>query len=96
MIDDDLDQDDLDITEDDETESLESVAEEEEVAAADDGDDDEVVVSSASSRSSKSRTIDEEALPSVEAKQKERDELAKAMEAFLARGGQVQEIESNS
>jgi uncharacterized protein (DUF1330 family) len=33
-------------------------------------------------------------LPSVEAKNKERDALAKAMEEFLARGGKVQEVES--
>lgn len=96
MIDDDLEQDDLDMTEDDDTESLESVAEEEEVAADDGEDDDEAVASSGSSRSSKSRVVEEDALPSVEAKQKERDELARAMEAFLARGGQVQEIEPNS
>ena len=31
----------------------------------------------------------------MEAKQKERDALAKAMEEFLARGGAVQEIEPN-
>ena len=37
----------------------------------------------------------EEELPSVEAKQKERDALAKAMEEFLSRGGKVQEIEPN-
>ena len=38
-------------------------------------------------------SIDE--LPSVEAKNKERDALAKAMEEFLARGGKVQEVEAN-
>lgn len=36
-----------------------------------------------------------EDLPTPEAKQRERDELAKAMEEFLARGGQVQAIEDN-
>ena len=34
-------------------------------------------------------------MPSMEAKQKERDALAKAMEEFLARGGKVQEVEAN-
>ena len=34
-------------------------------------------------------------MPSIEAKQKERDALAEAMAAFLARGGQVQAIEPN-
>jgi hypothetical protein len=37
----------------------------------------------------------EEELPSVEAKQKDRDALARAMEEFLARGGKVQEVEPN-
>lgn len=31
-------------------------------------------------------------LPSLEAKQKEREELAKAMEEFLKRGGKVEEV----
>ncbi|MDY7562748.1 hypothetical protein QN382_02770 [Pseudomonas sp. 10B1] len=34
-------------------------------------------------------------LPSVEAKNKERDALARAMEEFLAKGGTVQEVEAN-
>ena len=38
-------------------------------------------------------SVDE--LPSIEAKNKERDALAKAMEEFLARGGKVQEVEAN-
>ena len=38
---------------------------------------------------------EEEELPSVEAKQKDRDALARAMEEFLNRGGKVQEIEPN-
>ena len=38
-------------------------------------------------------SVDE--LPSVEAKNKERDALARAMEEFLARGGKVQEVEAN-
>ncbi|MQK16678.1 hypothetical protein EIZ80_24450, partial [Escherichia coli] len=44
----------------------------------------------------KAKAADEvEELPSVEAKQKERDALAMAMEEFLSRGGKVQEIEPN-
>ena len=38
---------------------------------------------------------DTEDLPTPEAKQRERDELARAIEAFLAKGGKVQEIEPN-
>jgi hypothetical protein len=34
-------------------------------------------------------------LPSVEAKNKERDALARAMEEFLSKGGKVQEVEAN-
>ena len=34
-------------------------------------------------------------LPRVEAKNKERDALARAMEEFLAKGGKVQEVEAN-
>ena len=37
----------------------------------------------------------EEELPSIEAKQKERDALARAMEEFLARGGKVQQVDDN-
>jgi len=36
-----------------------------------------------------------EEVPSLEAKQRERDALARAMEEFLARGGKVQEVEDN-
>jgi hypothetical protein len=38
-------------------------------------------------------SVDE--LPSVEAKNKERDALARAMEEFLSRGGKIQEVEAN-
>ena len=34
-------------------------------------------------------------LPSIEAKNKERDALARAMEEFLSKGGKVQEVEAN-
>ncbi|WP_462380662.1 transcriptional regulator SutA [Pseudomonas sp. Marseille-QA0892] len=43
----------------------------------------------------KAKAVEPEELPSVEAKQRERDALAKAMEEFLSRGGRVQEIEPN-
>lgn len=41
----------------------------------------------------KAKTVEEE-LPSVEAKRKERDALAEAMAAFLARGGKIQSVET--
>lgn len=62
----------------------------------DDGDDDDsdgLVKSKSKSKSKAKAVVDE--MPSIEAKQKERDALAEAMAAFLARGGQVQAIEPN-
>lgn len=44
---------------------------------------------------SKAKAVVEEELPSVEAKRKERDALAEAMAAFLARGGKIQSVESS-
>jgi len=43
----------------------------------------------------KAKAVEPDELPSLEAKQKEREALARAMEEFLARGGQVQEVEPN-
>jgi uncharacterized protein YdaU (DUF1376 family) len=89
MSDEDLEQDDLDGADEDEGEEL---------AAADDGDsgddegDGEAV---ASGKKSKAKAVEVDEMPSVEAKQKERDALAKAMEEFLSRGGKVQEVEPN-
>jgi hypothetical protein len=88
MSDEDLEQDDLEGADEDDGEEL---------AAADDGDsgdegDGEVV---AGGKKSKAKAVEVDELPSIEAKQKERDALAKAMEDFLARGGKVQEVEPN-
>ena len=87
--------------EDLEHEELEGAEDEgEELAAADDGDsnddgdgDDEIVPVSKSKKTKAAVDVDD--LPSVEAKQKERDALARAMEEFLSRGGKVQEVEAN-
>ncbi|VXB95207.1 transcriptional regulator SutA [Pseudomonas sp. 8O] len=89
MSDEDLEQDDLEGADEDDGEEL---------AAADDGDssDDEgdgAVV--ASGKKSKAKAVEVDELPSIEAKQKERDALARAMEEFLSRGGKVQEVEPN-
>ncbi|MCY1531708.1 Transcriptional regulator SutA [compost metagenome] len=90
MSDEDLEQDELEGADEDDGEEL---------AAADDGDsgddvDDEVVAPGKSKAKAKA-AVDIDELPSIEAKQKERDALARAMEEFLARGGKVQEVEPN-
>lgn len=82
---DDLDIDDVDDIDDDVDDD--SVEED----SVDDGSD--AVVTPSRVKSKAAVSADE--LPSVEAKQKERDALAKAMEDFLARGGKVQEVENN-
>lgn len=92
MSDEELEQDDLDVSEDDDGEELD--------AAADDGDvsDDEGTDSERATptpKKAKAKAVELEELPSLEAKQRERDELARAMEEYLARGGRVQEVEPN-
>lgn len=89
MSDDDLENDDLEVGDEDETEEgLEAAAED---VADDDGAD--IPAPTAKGKAKAAVSVDE--LPSVEAKNKERDALAKAMEEFLARGGKVQEVEAN-
>lgn len=83
-IDDVDDVDDLDVDDDD----LEVDAVVDDDSAADDSEP--VGTPARAKRKTSSSVID---LPSVEAKQKERDELAKAMEEFLQRGGKVQEVD---
>lgn len=88
MSDEDLEQDELEGAED-EGEELASAAED------DDGDgDDDGEVRVTPSKKVKA-AVELEELPSIEAKQKDRDALARAMEEFLARGGRVQEVEDN-
>lgn len=90
MSDEELEQDDLEGADEDDGEELEAAD------AGDDGEDDGSDAVEPSKPSKKAKAAEEvEELPSVEAKQKERDALAKAMEEFLARGGAVQEIEPN-
>ena len=89
MSDDDLENDELEVGDDDETEEgLEAAAED---VAEDDGG--EAPAPAAKGKAKAAVSVDE--LPSVEAKNKERDALAKAMEEFLAKGGKVQEVEAN-
>ncbi|UVL34649.1 hypothetical protein LOY43_27605 [Pseudomonas sp. B21-041] len=89
MSDDDLENDDLEVGDEDEAEEgLEAVADD---AAEDDGGD--TPAPAAKGKAKAAVSVDE--LPSIEAKNKERDALAKAMEEFLSRGGKVQEVEAN-
>ncbi|MDU9391065.1 transcriptional regulator SutA [Pseudomonas japonica] len=89
MSDDDLENDDLEVGDDEEgDEGLEAAADD---VADDSGDDSPAPAAKGKSKAAVS--VDE--MPSMEAKQKERDALAKAMEDFLARGGKVQEVEAN-
>ncbi|WP_268798888.1 transcriptional regulator SutA [Pseudomonas huanghezhanensis] len=71
----------------------------EELAAAPEEDgseaDDGAEVSSTPAKGKAKAAVSVDELPSVEAKNKERDALARAMEEFLARGGKVQEVEAN-
>ncbi|ATN09949.1 hypothetical protein E1K68_27715 [Pseudomonas sp. B2021] len=93
MSDDDLEQDDLEVGDEDDTEDgLEAVAADDVAEDADDsvGDD---AAPKAKGKAKAAVSVDE--LPSVEAKNKERDALARAMEEFLAKGGKVQEVEAN-
>lgn len=89
MSDDDLENDDLEVGDEDEAEEgLEAAAED---VADDSGED--TPAPAAKGKAKAAVSVDE--LPSIEAKNKERDALAKAMEEFLARGGKVQEVEAN-
>ena len=61
--------------------------------ADDSPDSDSERVVAPSKKTKKPGTVEE--LPSMEAKRKEREALARAMEEYLSRGGQVQEVEPN-
>lgn len=88
MSDEELEQDELEGAED-EGEELATAADD------DDGDgDDDGEVRVAPGKKAKA-AVELEELPSIEAKQKEREALARAMEEFLSRGGKVQEVDDN-
>ncbi|EKG34216.1 transcriptional regulator SutA [Pseudomonas avellanae] len=92
MSDDDDTNDDLvdDLEGEEDGEGLAAASPEDDSAEPDDSD---VPAAPAKGKAKAAVSIDE--LPSVEAKNKERDALARAMEEFLARGGKVQEVEAN-
>lgn len=94
MSDEELEQDDLDVNDEEDGEEL-PAADDGEVdnSADEDGTDSDRATPTSKKAKAKAVVVDE--LPSLEAKQKERDALARAMEEFLARGGRVQEVEPN-
>lgn len=91
MSDEELEQDDIEHTEEDDDEDLPA----DDGVAEDDEDDDSDSAEVVPRGKTKKKEVAEEDLPSLEAKQSERDALARAMEEFLARGGKVQEIDPN-
>lgn len=100
MSDEDLEQEDIegvdvDGDEDEDEDDREDTSADDSDVEDGDGDDDDEGAVAAPRAKSKAKVVVEEDLPSVEAKQGARDELAQAMEAFLARGGKVQEIDPN-
>ena len=92
MSDEDLEHDELEGADEDEGEELAAA---DDGASDDDGDGDDEAVPAAKGKAKAKAAVDVDELPSVEAKQKERDALARAMEEFLSRGGKVQEVEAN-
>lgn len=92
MSDDDLEHDELEGADEDEGEELAAA---DDGVSDDDGDADGEIVPAAKGKAKAKAAVDVDELPSVEAKQKERDALARAMEEFLSRGGKVQEVEAN-
>lgn len=96
MFEDELEDEELDAGETDEV-SLDDLDENdagdvEAVSVVDTDDEDEDTGYAAAA---KPKPVAQEDLPSVEAKQKDRDELARAMEEFLARGGRIQEVDAS-
>ena len=87
MSDEELEQDELEVADEDEAEELAAAVEA-------DVEDDEGELAAPVAKKAKA-AVEVEELPSIEAKQKEREALARAMEEFLARGGKVQEVEPN-
>ena len=98
MNDDELEAEELESVDDSEIDADDLDIDDVDVDDADDSADDSIddgsdaVVKPSRAKSKAAVSVDD--LPSVEAKQKEREALAKAMEEFLARGGKVQEVEN--
>ncbi|MEH3022104.1 MAG: hypothetical protein PGN19_05100 [Pseudomonas oryzihabitans] len=92
MSDEELEQDDLETGAEEEGENEDFAAATED-AESEESSDSEAPASGGKAK--KKREAEPEELPSVEAKQRERDALERAMQEFLARGGKVQEIDAN-
>jgi hypothetical protein len=95
MSDEDLEHDELEGADEDEAQELESADDGVSDDNDDDSDDSDGAPAAKKSKAKAKAAVDVEALPSIEAKQKERDALARAMEEFLSRGGKVQEVDVN-
>lgn len=83
-----LDADELPLDEADSDFSAEDI---EDLGAAPDADEDDSEERPVRSAKAKA-TVSEDELPTVQAKQKERDALADAMAAFLQKGGKIQSV----
>lgn len=92
MSDEELEQDELEASDDDDT-GDDLPAGDDADTEVEDEDEGEAVSAPAGKKAKAAVSVDE--LPSMEAKQKERDALERAMQEFLARGGKVQEVEAN-
>lgn len=92
MSDEELEQDDLETGAEGEGDNEEFAAATED-AESEESSDSEAPASGGKAK--KKREAEPEELPSVEAKQREREALERAMQEFLARGGKVQEIDAN-
>jgi hypothetical protein len=92
MSDEELEQEDIESADEDDDEDLPT---DDDGAEDDDDDGDSDSAELAPRSKTKKKAVAEEDLPSLEAKQSDRDALARAMEEFLARGGKVQEIDPN-
>lgn len=90
MSDEELEQDELEVSDEEEGDGEELNA-----ADADEAEDETAEPSERAPSPKKAKASELDELPSIEAKERERAALERAMQEFLARGGQVQEIEPN-
>ncbi|MFD1261603.1 hypothetical protein [Entomomonas asaccharolytica] len=93
MIDDDLEQESDDDIEEQEDEAVDAYNGPDSDEAEDINEQDEIPTSN---KKVGKPAAEEEELPSIEAKQKERDALERAMQEFLAKGGKIQTLDSDN
>ncbi len=94
MSDEELEQDDLETGAEEEGDNDDFAAATEDAESEESSDSDSEAPATGG-KAKKKREAEPEELPSVEAKQREREALERAMQEFLARGGKVQEIDAN-